>query len=265
MHALALLLRAPRFLVRVGAADDFLLLAAALGHDAGHRGFTSAFEIAARSPLALAHGGEGPVLERMHASAAAAALTASGALGAWPPASRAAGLGAVVAAILATDMAQHDRIVSEVAGARAAGAGVLAPPALAAALIHAADLSNPILPAFSTVYKWAAMVCDEFTQQVTREQAAGYPFAPHMVGLSTPQAVAKLQLGFVDYVVSPLWVAIATALPELAGPTPKPPLPPARRRPHSFPSPARLGVARRGAFRVVLPGFGGITSRPARL
>lgn len=87
---------------------------------------------------------------------------------------------------------------------------------LAECLIHAADLSNPVLPAFPTVYKWAIMVCDEFTQQVTREQAAGYPFAPHMVGLSTPQAIAKLQLGFVDYVVSPLWMAIATALPELA-------------------------------------------------
>lgn len=87
---------------------------------------------------------------------------------------------------------------------------------LAECFIHAADLSNPILPSFPTVYKWALLVCEEFTQQVALERAAGYPFAPHMADLTTPQAIAKLQLGFVDYVVSPLWVAISTALPELA-------------------------------------------------
>lgn len=87
---------------------------------------------------------------------------------------------------------------------------------LAECIIHSADLSNPILPSFPTVYKWAVMVCDEFTQQVALEQAAGYPFAPHMAGLTTPQAIAKLQVGFVDYVVAPLWTAMATALPELA-------------------------------------------------
>ena len=81
-------------------------------------------------------------------------------------------------------------------------------------LIHAADLSNPVLPVFDTVYKWAVMVCDEFTQQVEMERASGFPFAPHMAGLTNPQAIAKLQLGFIDYVVSPLWMAIATALPE---------------------------------------------------
>jgi hypothetical protein len=83
-------------------------------------------------------------------------------------------------------------------------------------LIHAADLSNPVLPSFPVVYKWAAMVCEEFSHQVELERAGGYPFAAHMAGLDSPQAVAKLQLGFVDYVVSPLWTALAAALPELA-------------------------------------------------
>jgi hypothetical protein len=87
---------------------------------------------------------------------------------------------------------------------------------LAECLIHAADLSNPILPSFAVTYKWAILVCEEFSQQVALERAGGFPFAAHMAGLDSPQAVAKLQLGFVDYVVSPLWTAISSALPELS-------------------------------------------------
>jgi hypothetical protein len=58
------------------------------------------------------------------------------------------------------------------------------------------------------------MVCEEFSAQVAREKAEGLPFAPHMDGLTSPQAVAKLQVGFVDYVVAPLWNALANIMPE---------------------------------------------------
>ena len=86
-------------------------------------------------------------------------------------------------------------------------------------LVHAADLSNPTLPSFPVVQTWALKVCDEFTAQAAAERAAGFPCAPHMEGLATLPAIAKLQLGFIDYVCSPLWVALTAPealLPELA-------------------------------------------------
>ena len=86
-------------------------------------------------------------------------------------------------------------------------------------LVHAADLSNPVLPAFSAVQTWALKVCDEFMAQAATERAAGLPCAPHMEGLTSLPAIAKLQLGFIDYVCSPLWLALTSPeslMPELA-------------------------------------------------
>ncbi len=48
--------------------DVCLLAIAALGHDAGHKGYNNAFEVASRSVISLLHGNEGPVLERYHAA-----------------------------------------------------------------------------------------------------------------------------------------------------------------------------------------------------
>ena len=82
-------------------------------------------------------------------------------------------------------------------------------------LVHSADLSNPVLPDFGVVKSWADLVCAEFSAQVAREKAEGLPFAPHMDGLTNPVAVAKLQLGFIDYVVAPLWNSMGVIFPEL--------------------------------------------------
>ncbi len=59
------------------------------------------------------------------------------------------------------------------------------------------------------------MVCAEFTNQVRLEKEKKIPFAPHMDNLDRPLAVHKLQLGFIDYVVSPLWVTVGDTLPKM--------------------------------------------------
>jgi len=59
------------------------------------------------------------------------------------------------------------------------------------------------------------MVCAEFTSQVAQERALGLPVAPHMDNLTSITAIAKLQGGFVSFVVAPFWNAVAAALPEL--------------------------------------------------
>jgi hypothetical protein len=37
-------------------------------------------------------------------------------------------------------------------------------------LVHSADLSNPVLPDFPVVAKWARLVCREFTDQVRGDE-----------------------------------------------------------------------------------------------
>jgi hypothetical protein len=59
------------------------------------------------------------------------------------------------------------------------------------------------------------MVCEEFTNQVRVEKELNLPFAPHMDNLNSTKAVAKLQIGFIDYVVSPLWSTVVETLPKM--------------------------------------------------
>ena len=61
----------------------------------------------------------------------------------------------------------------------------------------------------------AQLVCEEFTNQVKAEKELSLPFAPHMDNLDTPQAIAKLQVSFSDYVVSPLWTVVGDLIPDM--------------------------------------------------
>lgn len=121
-----------------------------------------------------------------------------------------------IAGILATDMTHHNALTEQARRLTPEGARDMTAKTLTELLVHSADISNPVLPAFESVHAWAALVCAEFSAQVALEKAAGLPFAPHMDGLTTDAAIAKLQVGFIDFVVSPLWTAIGTILPELS-------------------------------------------------
>lgn len=120
-----------------------------------------------------------------------------------------------IAGILATDMTHHNDLTDACRRLSAEASRDMQPKLLVELLVHSADLCNPILPAFRSVHAWAVMVCAEFSAQVTAEKSRGLPFLPHMDGLHTEQAVAKLQCGFIDYVVAPLWNALGTMLPEI--------------------------------------------------
>jgi hypothetical protein len=111
-HATALVLSAPGIAGALPGGAALALTAAALGHDAGHRGTTSAFEIKLRTALAAANGGEGPVLERHHAAVALACLAGSGVLEELPGEGGGEVAGAVRAAIMATDMGVHGAVLA---------------------------------------------------------------------------------------------------------------------------------------------------------
>eukprot|EP01138_Halocafeteria_seosinensis_P009382 gb/GECG01009587.1/.p1 GENE.gb/GECG01009587.1/~~gb/GECG01009587.1/.p1 ORF type:complete len:1366 (+),score=207.69 gb/GECG01009587.1/:1-4098(+) len=83
-------------------------------------------------------------------------------------------------------------------------------------ILHSADLCNPVLPDFNVVKQWAYKVCKEFDNQAKLEKAAGLEPAPFMTNLDTEGAIAKNQLGFLDYVCKPLWEAMADLVPEIS-------------------------------------------------
>jgi hypothetical protein len=82
-------------------------------------------------------------------------------------------------------------------------------------LLHSADLANPVRKPFELSARLAAMLGDEFTRQADRERELGLPVSPLMEHTDAA-SVAKRELGFIDFVVWPLWEAVAAYLPETA-------------------------------------------------
>jgi 3'5'-cyclic nucleotide phosphodiesterase len=232
--------------------DRLATLLSAVCHDVDHPGMNNAFETNSLSPLALRYNDQS-VLEMHHAatmfqllrsnerrtrtkslpppSATTDGDGASGGAAAAPapPATEtvvsilglpttdfAAFRKMCIAGILATDMTHHNDLTDACRRLSSEASRDMPPKLLVELLVHSADLCNPILPAFRSVHAWAVMVCAEFSAQVSAEKSKGLPFLPHMDGLHTEVAVAKLQCGFIDYVVAPLWNALGTMLPEIS-------------------------------------------------
>ena len=188
------------------------LFVAALGHDVDHPGVSNAFLINTSAPLALCYNDES-VLENHHAATTFSMLadTRNDIFEDLPPADRRTMRSLVCKCILATDMAHHSDLVKQITRLAADKAPVEQAEALTA-FLHLADLSNPVLE-FSISRRWASLVCSEFRAQAARETELGLPVAPHLAKLDTPLDVAKLQLGFIDFVVMPLWSAAAVLFP----------------------------------------------------
>ncbi len=89
---------------------------------------------------------------------------------------------------------------------------------LVSVLVHAADLANPILPLRRAV-KLMVDVAREFQNQAREERRLMLPVTSFMdikgQVSETSKEVAKLNVGFVDFVVSPLWKTIGQMFPEL--------------------------------------------------
>ena len=187
---------------------DILLLAiAALGHDAGHRGFKNAHEIAQRSPIAIAtNQPEGPVLERFHAALTLHVVESSGALDFLGLTERADAMATIAKAIMKTDMAGHKDVVSELT--RCGSLDKLSQEVLLGALVHVADISAHAFTRAVSI-AWTARISDEFALQSALEESLGLAKTPMMVGLEKPLNRARLQADFLTVIVVPLWRAIA--------------------------------------------------------
>ena len=132
--------------------------------------------------------------------------------------------------VLATDMSKHMSLLADlktmVETKKVAGSGVLLLDnytdriQVLQNMVHCADLSNPTKPL--AAYKlWVDRIMEEFFQQGDKERSMGMDISPmcdrynatieksqviikhsmHSAGLE----ISSLQVGFIDYIVHPLW------------------------------------------------------------
>lgn len=106
-----------------------------------------------------------------------------------------------------TDMVQHQSIVTKVE------ANVdIERQVLVNILVHASDINNPILPLNMHV-KWTDMCMEEFFLQSLKEAELGIPVTPFM-SKKDPLSKSGVNFNFLEFVVSPLWTALADIFPE---------------------------------------------------
>ncbi len=237
-HTLYRFIRLSRAFELYTSLEILSALVAVVAHDVGHPGVSNHFLVATRHPLATLHNDRSP-LENMHCATLYSILRDDKVNvlrrltePQWRDARK-----HVISMILNTDMTHHFENVSklqvfyELEGAelgaywRAVAAQDSQLPERPAALnevdkrmmileilLHAADISNPVKP-FAIYERWAEKVMEEFFRQGDRERALGLEVAPMYDRALADMPTA--QLGFVEFIVSPLYLEILRFAPGL--------------------------------------------------
>ena len=197
------------------ALTDFqmaTMCVAALCHDVGHPGHTNLFEINTASQRALTYN-DRSVLENFHCALAFRIINT-------PECNILQGLSKkqrkdfrtlVVDGILKTDMAKHFILIDAFNAAET-------PEQLdlemrTGMLLHAADLSNPVRQ-WESYRRWAQLVHAEFDLQVEAEIELGIEPLPFMRADSS-EVRAKQEVGFITFVILPMWQCVARKFPDL--------------------------------------------------
>ncbi|CAM1328153.1 dnc (predicted) [Pycnogonum litorale] len=193
--------------------EIFAAIFAAAMHDVDHPGVTNQFLVNTSSELALMYNDES-VLENHHLAVAFKLLQGENCniienLG---KKQRQTMRKMVIDMVLATDMSKHMSLLADlktmVETKKVAGSGVLLLDnytdriQVLQNMVHCADLSSPTKP-LEMYQRWVERIMEEFFQQGDKERAQGLDISPMCDRHSA--TVEKTQVGFIDYIVHPLW------------------------------------------------------------
>ena len=198
--------------------EEFSVLVAALCHDVGHRALNSDYYIKTRHELAIQYN-DVSVLENMHCSLSFDLIRQNDFTKTWTDDQYTTFRRIFIQCVLATDMKSHFELTGNLIQLQTA-LGNLSTDAevrktVYCALVHAADLSNPLMPTRAS-YDWAFRVVEEMHAQGKLEERGGYAVAPFMKHPPTDTfEFANLQLSFIGFIAAPLWRAMAAMWPEL--------------------------------------------------
>ncbi|ETK72280.1 hypothetical protein L915_20601 [Phytophthora nicotianae] len=204
----------------------FSALIAAAVHDVNHPGVNNAFLVATTAPLAIKYSDDS-VLERMHLAEAFQTCTKDGCdiFEAFPPDLRRQSRLQIISMVLATDLSGHlthvNRLKSKLYAVHptsessdpSSGPGLLLPDELVLqTLIMMADVGHA-MKSFPLHLAWSELVAEEFYRQGDTERQFGLAISPlcdHDTGV---ERFEKNQIGFLEFVVLPLYNAARDVLP----------------------------------------------------
>lgn len=182
-------------------------------HDVDHPGLTNQYLINTSSELALMYNDES-VLENHHLAVAFKLLQEDNCdiFVNLSKKQRQSLRKMVIDMVLATDMSKHMSLLADlktmVETKKVAGSGVLLLDnytdriQVLQNMVHCSDLSNPTKP-LNVYRRWVDRVMEEFFRQGDLERQQGLDISP-MCDRHTA-TIEKSQVGFIDYIVHPLW------------------------------------------------------------
>ncbi|PHJ19382.1 3 5 -cyclic nucleotide phosphodiesterase domain-containing protein [Cystoisospora suis] len=223
-RVLCLLLALPDVAAQFTPIDYLVLSVAALGHDLGHPGANNLFMTRFNCWPARIYQNVS-VLENLHAASLFQILRdpAFNVFCSVAQTHFSQIRKRIISAILWTDMAKHFDVVAKlqakIQGEMVLTEGIivtLTKPYLEGLLLHAADISNPMMN-FDMCRDWAFRACDEFYQQNKLEEEAGFPPFMPALGEFDDYNVAKCQVGFIDAICKPLFNSLALMFPAQLG------------------------------------------------
>jgi hypothetical protein len=196
------------------------LLISSLCHDLYHPGTNNRFQQLTNSELALKY--ERAPLESHHAASTLNLLRndETNFLGKLKTDEMDQVKLIVVNSILATDMSAHFGLAEEL---RTVVVRNSDDPAfdlsdadkmvIIKTIVHCADLSNPSR-AWEVSHRWQQRILEEFFAQGDKERALGFDVSPGMDRKITK--MEELAVSFIDFIVAPLYVNLASLLPKTA-------------------------------------------------
>ncbi|VDK88168.1 unnamed protein product, partial [Onchocerca ochengi] len=181
-------------------------------HDVDHPGFTNHYLINTNSELAIMYNDES-VLEQHHLAVAFKLLQDSNCnfIMSLSKKQRQLFRKLTIEMVLATDMSKHMNILADlktmVEAKKVAGSSVLTLDKtdriqVMQTMIHLADLSNPTKP-IDLYNIWVKNIMEEYWRQGDRERDLGIDISPMCDRNNI--TIAKSQVGFIDYIVHPLF------------------------------------------------------------
>ena len=216
VQAVGAFLVVPRLSSTLSQTDALCVLLAAMIHDFKHPGVSNSYLVKTDDPIAVRYNDES-VLENFHSSEGFSLLHRDGVggrfdvLGCLSDEARRAARFLIIKLVLATDLANGAKITSafksRLSMAHTMGETDDDKLLVMQQMIKCADVSHPAR-AIEMHERWSSLISEEFYKQGDLEKSIGLPISP----LCDREAhnLAKSQIGFIEYVVKPAFVAFSS-------------------------------------------------------
>ncbi|KAJ3397929.1 High affinity cAMP-specific and IBMX-insensitive 3',5'-cyclic phosphodiesterase 9A [Lobulomyces angularis] len=200
---------------RLKPIDKLILTVSCIGHDLDHPGYNNAYQINAKTDLAIIYSDVSP-LENHHCAMlfTILKLNETNILKNVPDSVYRDVRKGIIKCILSTDMVKHGEIMGQFKKIvdNFNYDDVEHKTMLLQMITKCADISNEVRPA-SVAEPWVDCLLEEFFTQSDREKAEGLPSAPFMDREKVTKSSA--QIGFIGFVMIPLFEMVGKLLPLL--------------------------------------------------